>query len=177
MFKDERMDPKLQNRGGSNGGDAAYYPIQPTLLWPLVQCVVVCSNKLIIWMILCPNKSVIRYFILSLFTSWALARVHRWMKLPPLSLWRENHTIWWEINDRIIQSNLWLSMETIRIFHENETEIFFNNTKVINDNFTWSLMNIVLTVNSVIIILIVNLLVLVWLKMKVSKYFIDRGFF
>ena len=66
-------------------------------------------------------------------------------------------------------------METIRIFHENETEIFFNNTKVINENFTWSLMNILLTFNSVIIILIVNLLVLVWLKMKVSKNFIDRG--
>ena len=79
------------------------------------------------------------------------------------------------MNDRLIQSNFRLGMEIIQIFHENETEMFFNNTKVINDNFTLSLMNILLTCNSVIIILIVNLLVLVWLKMKVSKYFIERG--
>ena len=80
------------------------------------------------------------------------------------------------MNDRLIQSNFRLGMEIIQIFHENETEMFFNNTKVINDNFTLSLMNILLTCNSVIIILIVNFLVLLWLKMKVSISLTYRAF-
>ena len=63
-------------------------------------------------------------------------------------------------------------MLNVSVFLPTKEEIYMNNTNMImiNQDFSWTPMNVTSTIINNVTVFSVNILVLLWLKIKVSKH-------